>query len=186
MNQSQDQLYIERVKKGDSPAYAFLVNKYKDMAYTIALKIIGNTGEAQDIAQEGFIKAYQQIGTFKGQSKFSTWLYTIIYRTAINEWKRNRGKTVSIHEPLDEKYFADSTPSAMENLQTQQKQFHIKQAIGRLPPLEALLVTLYYLNENTVKEIGEITDLSGANIKIKLFRARKKLERELAFLLNDK
>lgn len=81
---TEDQIYIGRIKNGNPSAYAFLVDKYKHMVYTISIKILKNTEDAEDAAQESFIKAFQQISSFAGKSKFSTWLYTITYRTAVS------------------------------------------------------------------------------------------------------
>jgi RNA polymerase sigma factor (sigma-70 family) len=184
MENTEEQVYINRVKRGDPAPYAFIVDKYKHMAYTIALKITGNVEDAQDVAQESFIKAYQQIRQFEGKSKFSTWLYTIVYRTAISELKENKIKTISISNSINENYSQGHTMPQLEQLQLEDEQRYVKQAIQRLPKTEALLITLFYMNENTVREIQEITGLSSANIKIRLFRARRKLERELQFLMN--
>lgn len=183
MENTEEQDYIKRVKMGDLAPYSFIVDKYKYMAYTIALKIVANAEDAQDIAQESFIKAYQQIHQFEGKSKFSTWLYTIVYRTAISKLKENKIDTLSINDALHENYTQDYTLSQLEKMQVEDEQRHVKRAIQKLPKTEALVITLYYINENTVREICEITGLSFANIKIKLFRARKKLERELQFLI---
>jgi RNA polymerase sigma factor (sigma-70 family) len=181
----EDQIYIGRIKNGQAAAYAFLVDKYQHMVYTIAIKILINTEDAEDAAQESFIKAYQQINTFAGKSKFSTWLYTIAYRTAVSKLKENRVSTVSISDQLNENYTADSAATGMEQLQAKQQQEQVTRAIAKLPATEALLVTLYHINELPTKEIQEITGLSLSNIKIQLFRARKKLERELRFLLEN-
>lgn len=183
MTNTEDLIYIERVKKGDSFSYSFLVDKYKHMAYTIAMKIMKNEEDAQDAAQEGFIRAYQQIHTFHGKSKFSTWLYTIIYRVSISKWKENKLSTSSIDSETNENYNPDLSSPQLEQLHARQQQLYIKKAIDQLPPSEGLLVTLFYINDNSIKEIQEITGFSLANIKVKLFRARKKLERELQFLL---
>lgn len=183
MENTEEQVYINRIKNGDPAPYAFIVDKYKYMAYTIALKILGNVEDAQDVAQESFIKAYQQIRQFEGKSKFSTWLYTIVYRTAISKLKENKIETLSITDVINENYPQDYTMPQLEQLQLEDEQRHVKQVIQKLPKTEALLVTLFYINENTVREIREITGLSLANIKIKLFRARKKLERELQLLI---
>jgi RNA polymerase sigma factor (sigma-70 family) len=183
MENTEEQAYINRVKGGDTVPYAFLVDKYKHMAYTMAFKILGNVEDAQDAAQESFIKAFQQIRQFEGKSKFSTWLYTIVYRTAISKVKENRITTISINNTISENYSQDHTVPQLEQLQLRDEQRQVKQAIQKLPKTEALLVTLYYMNENTIKEIHEITGLSLANIKINLFRARKRLERELKFLI---
>lgn len=183
MADTEDHVYIERVKRGDSFSYSFLVNKYKHMAYTIALKIMRNEEDAQDAAQEGFIRAYQQIHTFQGKSKFSTWLYTIIYRVSISKWKENRLPTFSLDQETNDNYNTDRSSPQLEQLHVEQQKLYIKRAIERLPATEGLLVTLFYIDDNSVKEIQEITGFSLANIKVKLFRARKKLERELQFLL---
>lgn len=185
MDNTEEVAYIIRVKDGDLAPYTHIVDTYKHMAYTIALRILGNTEDAQDAAQESFIKAYQQIHQFEGKSKFSTWLYTIVYRTAISKLKENRIETISISNSINESYSQDHKTPQLEQLQVEDEQRYIKQAIQRLPKTEALLITLFYINENTVREIHVITGLSVTNIKIKLFRARKKLERELQFLIKQ-
>lgn len=180
---TEEQAYIERVRKGDSASYAFLVNKYKNMAFTVALKIVNNREDAEDILQESFLKAYQQIHAFEYKSKFSTWLYTIVYRTALAKLPGKKVELFTIDDETHENYVADETSNAIESLETMDEQKYVKEAIQRLPQGEALLITLYYLNENSLKEIEQITGLNMNNIKIKLFRARKKLEQELHFLL---
>lgn len=184
MESIEDQVYIRRIKQGDPAPYTYIVDKYKHMAYTIAVKVLGNTDDAQDVAQESFIKAYQQISQFEGKSKFSTWLYTIVYRTAISKWKENKIETQSIDDNIRENYPHDKTSQPHEQLRVKDEQTYVKQAIQRLPTTEALLVTLFYINESSLREIHDITGLSLPNIKIKLFRARKKLERDLKFLIH--
>lgn len=183
MDLKDEQNCIERIKNGDSGAYTFIVDAYKHMAFTIAMKILNDEEDAQDTAQEGFIKAFQQLNQFQGKSKFSTWLYTIVYRTAISKLKENKVQTQPINLRISENYSEDNR-SPQEEMQAKDEQYYVKNAIQKLPQTEALLVTLFYLNENSTKEIHEITGLSLANIKINLFRARKKLERELQFLMN--
>lgn len=180
---TEEQAYIERVKKGDSASYAFLVNKYQNMAFTVALKIVNNREDAEDIIQESFLKAYQQIHTFENKSKFSTWLYTIVYRAALNKLPRNKVAFFTIDDEAHESYAVDTSSTPSVSLEIKDEQQYVKDAIQRLPQSEALLITLYYLNESSLKEIEEITGLTINNIKIKLFRARKKLEQELHFLL---
>jgi RNA polymerase sigma factor (sigma-70 family) len=177
--------YIQKVRNGDHGAYAVLVDAYKVLAYSIALKILGNEEEAQDAAQEGFIKAYQQLHQFEGKAKFSTWLYTIVYRTALARKKEMRMKTEPLTEKLRANFAADHSTPQLTQLQSDDIQRCMRMAIDRLPESEGLLVMLYYINENSIREIQQITGLTGANIKIKLFRARKKLERELRFLLHN-
>jgi RNA polymerase sigma factor (sigma-70 family) len=154
-----------------------------DMAYTIAFRIMRNVEDAEDVAQESFLKAYQQIHQFEGKSKFSTWLYTIVYRTSITKLGKHRLETSSIDDPIHENYRYEHSETPLENLQAKEQQKFINDSIARLPPTESLLITLFYLNENSIKEIMVITGLSESNIKVKLFRAKKILEEQLRFLM---
>lgn len=185
MDLQEELEYIRRVRNGDHTAYAVLVDRYKTLAYSIALKVLGNEEDAEDVAQEGFIKAYQQLQQFEGKSKFSTWLYTIVYRTALAKAKEMKHKTFSITQQFKDTFTNDYSAPQLTLMQANDEQRSVNAAINRLPESEALLVMLYYVNENSIKEIQEITGLSAANIKIRLFRARKKLERELKFLIDD-
>jgi RNA polymerase sigma factor (sigma-70 family) len=183
MAQTDDLYYIEKTQSGDAASFAFLVNRYKDMVYSIAIKILRDADEANDIAQDSFIKAYRQIDKFEGKSKFSTWLYTITYRTAVTRLNDKRVETVSMDLEVDE--IANDLPDQFDQLQAKQVKHYVKKAIESLPPIDATLVTLYYINDLPIKEIEEITGMSNPNIKIKLFRARKVLEHKLKFLLDN-
>jgi RNA polymerase sigma factor (sigma-70 family) len=182
MEPADDRHYIDKVKNGDRDSYAFLVNKYKEMVYSIGLKILRDGDDAQDLAQDCFIKAYQQIHSFQGNSKFSTWLYTITYRAAVTRLKENRVNTITLDEGQHQ--VPDNLPGQFDQLQAKQIRQQVQKAIQKLPEIDALLVTLYYINDLPIKEIEEITGLSKANVKIKLYRARKVLEKELKFLLD--
>ena len=183
MRYPEDQVYIDKIKEGDSASYGFLVNRYKDMAFTIALRIMRNAEDAEEVAQDGFVKAYQQIHRFEGKSKFSTWLFTIIYRTAITKLKRRGALLFSVDENFTDHFTYDETAPQLEAMHAQEQTKLIKNAIAKLPEIDGLLITLFYMNENTIREIEEITGLTAANVKVKLFRARKILEAELRFLL---
>ena len=96
MEYREDSFYINKVIKGDVSAYACLVEKYKSLAYTLALRIVRNPQDAEEIAQDAFVKAYNSLSKFKGDSKFSTWLYKIIYNTSVSKLRKKEIKTVSI------------------------------------------------------------------------------------------
>ena len=183
MNQKDDQVYIEKVKKGDLASYTYLVDKYKNMAFTIALRVLSDSFEAEDVAQESFIKAYLQINSFEGKSKFSTWLYTIVYRNAVSKLQQNKFKFASISDEMTEDYAYEYAPPVIDQLQHSEREKFVREAIQKLPKMESVVITLFYLNECSVEEIVEITGLTASNVKVKLFRARKILEKELHFLL---
>lgn len=173
---------IEKVVAGDLSAFTYVVEKYKGMVYAVTLKVLGDTADAEDVAQESFIKAYQCIADFKKTAKFSTWLYTITYRSALYHKRKNKIDTRHI-ALSDKESFRSLDNSQVEELKVEEQQKFIKTAIDSLPSVEGLLVTLFYIDENTIEEISSITDLTATNIKVKLFRARKKLKKKLHVLL---
>src|SRR4051812_42579032 len=182
MNFNEDHSFIEKVLKGDSSAFRFLVEKNKKIVYSIALRILGNREDAMDASQESFIKAYNQLHSFEGKSKFSTWLYTITYRVCVSRLNAGSRQNNSIDLDTTANY-SDESDNPHEELIEKENQVLIKEAIARLSKTDALIVMLYYYNENSIREIEEITGLSPSNIKIKLFRARKTLGHELKFLI---
>ncbi|MCD8540702.1 MAG: sigma-70 family RNA polymerase sigma factor [Leadbetterella sp.] len=175
----EDLMYVERVKRGDTASFRFLVDKYQDLAYTIAYRILKNSGDAEDAAQEGFVKAYQQMHRFEGKSKFSTWLYTIIYRSAID--KTHQRRFFKMKESDFEQQAHTDTPVA--RVLAEEQSALVKKAVDALPPTESLLITLFYMNDCSVREIADISGLTEINVKVKLFRARKTLQERLRFLL---
>ena len=185
MDTTTDQVYIDRVLAGDTNAFAYLIDKYKNMAYTISIKIVKNHEDAEEIAQDSFLKAYKKLDTFKGESKFSTWLYTIVYRNAISKVRKKNIETTDIDAFVLENYSTDLEFPQMEAIKNREQKKYVAKAISNLKEMDALLITLFYLNENSVEEIEQITNLTKTNIKVKLFRARKKLFNELSLLLKD-
>lgn len=180
--QNTDFIHIQKILDGDTAAYSHLVSQYKDMVYSLTFSILKQETEAEDAAQESFIKAYQKLGTFKKDAKFSTWLYTITYRTAVYNLRRR--KPIS-ELPSEEVIGNDTALNQVAQLSQNEQQNYIRKAIKSLPETEGALITLYYLEENSVEEISEITGLSKSNVKVKLFRARKKLKENLAPIIDE-
>ncbi len=182
MTPEEDLRYIDQVLNGNVQAYRHLVDAYRDIAFTIALKLMRHYADAEEVVQLGFLKAYEQLYTFKGQAKFSTWLYTIMYRTAL-EQLRKRSITSGRLEVLNDQ--VEIAAGSENPMYAKDRQFFVRQAFDQLPKMEGLIITLFYLNENSIEEIREITGLSTANIKVKLFRARKTLKKILENTLPD-
>jgi len=183
MDRKPDQIYIDRVLQGDTNAFAYLVNKYKNLTYTVAMKIVRNHEDAEEVAQDSFIKAYSQLHTFKGESKFSTWLYTIVYRNSITKIRKKKITTTNIDSYVIDNHKSDYDFPQIEAIKNGEQKKYIAEAIDNLPETDAFLITLYYLDESSVEEIEQITGLTKTNVKVKLFRARKKLYNELSLLL---
>jgi RNA polymerase sigma-70 factor, ECF subfamily len=174
-----DKHYIKEVLKGNKNAFGHLVEKYKDLAFTMAYRIVKKNDLAEDIAQQAFIKAYTKLGSFRMEAKFSSWLYRIVYNSAITEL-RKIGK-----ETYQEEMQNFEIPENDNDIYIESKSKLVHKAIDNLPYEESTIITLYYFDDISVKEIGSIMKMTESNIKIKLYRARKKLEEYLQNKLEE-
>ncbi|MPQ47503.1 sigma-70 family RNA polymerase sigma factor [Marinifilum sp. N1E240] len=179
-----DSYYITKIKAGDPGAYAVLVDKYKKMGFNVALQLMGNREDAEEVAQDSFLKAYQALDTYKGESKFSTWIYRIIYNTAISRLRKKKLDTSSIDDDFSASVNVKSTQSAVQELQSDERKQYINKALQSMSGEDRTLLTLFYLEENSVEEVCSITGLSTSNVKVKLHRARKKLYSQLELILH--
>lgn len=166
-----DNSLISLVKRGRQDAYRALVDRYQHMVYNLAYKILLDEDEAKDAAQEAFIKAYKALASFKGQSKFSTWLYRIAWTTTISK-TRGKKRSTSLDE-AQEYVSPEAQPDAL--MQESDQSYYLHQALGALSAPDRLLLTLYYLQELPMEEVAEIAGLDKNNAKVKVHRARKKL-----------
>jgi len=171
----QDNNYITKVLEGDRNAFAYLVDKYKTMVYSLALRLVKDREEAEEISQDAFIKAYQSLATFKGKAKFSSWLYRIVYNTAISKLRQQPARKVSLDESnIPDTLYTESKEN-YDTLSAGERKKYLDIALDSLGADEKMLVILYYYEERELDEIAEITQLSKTNTKVKLFRARKKM-----------
>ena len=180
-----DTYYINQVLRGNANAFSHLVDKHKRMAYTLALKLVRIPEDAEEIAQDAFIKVYQSLTEFRGDSKFTTWLYQIVYRTSISRLRKKQMETISIDDDQNRNFDVHETDHFLNHLTMEEQNTLVRTAIDRLPDEERALITLYYLNECPVKEITSITGDTESNVKVKLFRARKKLWELLKYRFKD-
>ncbi|MET2984225.1 RNA polymerase sigma factor [Aureibaculum conchae] len=175
MTEISDQNYITEILDGDTQKYSVLVNCYKDLVYTLALRMVKNKEEAEEISQDTFIKAFKSLNKFKGESKFSTWLYSIAYNTCLDRLKKTKRQqqTVAINE------FTENQIKTLENvldtMEQEERKIAIKNCMQLLPSEDSFLLTLYYFEDLSLDEIAKIVNLKPNNIKVKLFRSRKKL-----------
>ncbi|MCF8232157.1 MAG: sigma-70 family RNA polymerase sigma factor [Bacteroidales bacterium] len=186
MKKPDDHTCIEKVRKGEDSAFAVLVDRYKDMVYTIVHKIVRSHEETEEIAQDVFLKAYHSLNSFKGKSKFSTWLYRIAYNAAITQTRKKKIEMGALDEQLMENYTQDAINEDIYTLDTQQQKQFIDHALSKLPETEYLIISFYHKEECAISEIAEITGLSESNVKVKLHRIRKKLYNELDVLMKEK
>lgn len=164
--------WIKRIVAGDTQSFSCLVAKYEKMAYTIAFRILENREEAEEVTQDAFLKMYRALPDFHFDSKFSTWFYRIVYRTALTAL-RGRRLFADCETEASAALSTDEVDSATALLERADRKELIAAVMKRLPPDEALLLTLYYLEECSVEEVCQITGLTVSNVKVKLFRGRK-------------
>lgn len=172
---TNDQNYITKVLNGDTNAYAVLVDRYKDMIYTLAYRMVKNKEEAEEIAQDTFIKAYKSLDKFKGDSKFSTWIYKVAYRTSLDRIKKLKRKYDEV--AIDDVNYNQikEIDNALDKITTEERNLAIKNCIDKLPANDSFILTLYYYEEMSLEEIAKATGMKSNNVKVKLHRSRKKL-----------
>lgn len=175
-----DSEIISRVLHGEQSLYAELVKRYQNFVFTIALRYATHREDAEEIAQDVFVKAYRSLADFRGASKFSTWLYTITSTTCITFLRK---KKLDVHSLDNEKVFevADSQNSSFRANQVEQKSKTqmVNEAIRLLNPDDARIITLFYKGEQSLEEIGQIIGAEPNTVKVKLHRARQRLKEKM-------
>lgn len=172
MVRTEDDSIIERILQGDSDSFSFLVKKYQDIVFSITLKLLKNREDAEELAQETFIRAFQSIGSFQGKSKFSTWLFRITYNNCISHLRKKKFHFSGIDNLSESDMESDED---ITDLPGEIRIRYLATALKQLPAEDYLLVLLYYYEDQSVEEICVVTGFSESNVKVKLFRARKKL-----------
>lgn len=175
MTNKKDQLIITKVLQGDVNSFSILVDNYKDMVFSLAFKMTKSREEAEEISQDTFIKAYKKLVDFKGDSKFSTWLYRIAYHTSLDAIKKNKNSrnTFEINEVTGHQI--QSIETTLQGIERKERAELMKNCLLKLPEEERTIIWMFYYEELSLKEITEVTDFSESNLKVKLHRARKKL-----------
>ncbi|HSU27466.1 MAG TPA: sigma-70 family RNA polymerase sigma factor [Chitinophagaceae bacterium] len=175
-----DNEIISLVLHGNQQAYAGLVDRYQNYVFTLALRITKNREDAEEVAQDSFIKAYRALADFRGGSKFSTWLYTIVNNTGITFLRK---KKLDIQSLDNESVFAmannrDSGVNA-DIVEQKSRQSMVNKAIALLAPDDAEVITLFYQAEQSLEEIAGILGIETNTAKVRLHRARTRLKEKM-------
>jgi RNA polymerase sigma-70 factor (ECF subfamily) len=179
MGNFSDLYYIERIIGGSTAEYAILIDRYKNMVFNIAKKIAGNHEDAEEIAQDVFVKAFQGLAGFRATSKFSTWLYKIAYNHSISFIRKKNIETQSFDDVGTYIFETHGENDPMLGQLDDIPVEYAKLALDKVDKTDQIILTLYYKEEFPVKEIAQIIGLSVSNIKVRLFRGRKRLMSEL-------
>ncbi len=181
-----DLALITAVLAGQTAQYAVLVKRHQRFVFTLAMRFAKNREDAEEIAQDCFVKAYKALGTFKQTAKFTTWLYTITYTTAMTFLRKKRLDTSSIDDDEHVMQIANSgTDFDANEVERKSTYAYLNQAIDMLLPDDAAIITLFYKGEQSLEEIGVALNMEANTIKVKLHRARARLKDKLTYLLKD-
>ena len=175
MIKADDQQYIRLVREGDTNAFAVLVDRYKDMVFTLSLKMLKDREEAEEVSQDTFLKIYKSLNKFNGESKFSTWIYKVAFNTCLDRLKKNkRSQPVTTLDDFNEQE-AISLINVLDLIEERERKKMIQDCLQWLPGEDSFLLTLYYFEEQSLEEIATIIGINPNNVKIRLYRSRKKL-----------
>lgn len=175
---------INQTLAGNQSAYADLVRRHQRFVFTLALRFAKNREDAEEIAQDCFVKAFRSLASFQQQSKFSTWLYSIVYTTAMSHLRKKKLATDSIDDESTYLQVAGQPGEADINMaERKSRSYYLNQAISQLLPDDATIITLFYNGEQSLDEIAETLGMEANTIKVKLFRARQRLKEKLERLL---
>jgi len=175
MEQNLNQPNVQLIVSGDSQEFSKLVDDYKNLVFTVALRMLKNTEEAEEIAQDTFIKVFKSIKSFKGDSKFSTWIYRIAYNNCLDRLKKIR-KTQAISS-FDEISGIEITElnTVLDVIEKEEKSKLLKKCMELLSTTDCALLTFFYFEEKKLNELSKILNLPENTIKVRLFRARTRL-----------
>jgi RNA polymerase sigma factor (sigma-70 family) len=176
MNYKGDKYYIDMILMGEKDVYGVLVDRYRDKVFSLAHKICCNYEDAEEAAQDSFVKAFRSLGSFKFGSSFPTWLYRITYNTSITYVRKKKRSVVSFEDIHEDAAMHERHHSEDDNTFGEERWQQLNLAIQKLSEADRALISMYYYQELRIDEISEITGIGKSNLKIRLFRARKKIE----------
>jgi RNA polymerase sigma-70 factor (ECF subfamily) len=172
---------IARCLQGDAQAYGWVMREHKRLVHTVSLRVLRRREDAEESTQDAFVKAFQNLSTFQGGSKLSTWLYSIAYRTAISKLRgRKKGDVATDDLPEGSIGFLET-----DRNEAADRRRALEKALAELPEEDATVITLFYLHEQSIEEVVTITGLTASNVKVKLHRSRKRMHATLELLLKD-
>lgn len=182
-NKQENEIWNKAIN-GDINSIAELVNTYKDFSFTIAKSVVANNEDAEEVVQDAFMKAFAALGKFKQASRFSTWLYRIVYNTALTKLKNRKTPTVSIDQQPETEQDEATENHGWNLVKDAERKRYVTLALNRLSKEDRLVLILHYIEEKNIAEICEILGAGKSAIKMRLLRGRKQLEAELGLLLN--
>ena len=174
-----DRHIIEEIRSGQTRRYAVLIDRHKDRAMTLALRLTGNRQESEELVQDAFLRAYRSLDQFRGDAKFGTWFYRILYNLCLTRVTRRKGKPeqldVSDERMLDNILVDEEEATIQERMEEDEMQHMIASEIAGMPEKFRTVLTLFYVQEMSYEEITAVLNQPLGTVKTNLFRARNLL-----------
>lgn len=172
--------WIELAREGDKAAFGRLVEAYQNPVYNLAYRMLGNAAEAEEAAQEAFVRAYKYLDSYDPQRPFSTWLFSIASHYCIDRLRRRRIDWLPLREELAEPIGLASVSPNPETVVTQRdREAWVQDLLTTLSPTDRAAVTLHYWYDCPYKEIAQVLDLTESAVKSRLYRARRALAEKM-------
>ena len=168
-----DSVYIKRILEGSTDDFRYFIQKYKDLAFSVAVSVVKNEYDAEEVVQEAFIKAFKNLKSFRGKSEFKTWFYRIVINEAFKRVQKTKNEIILPNgDNLPE---IEDFTDTFRGMNAEEQRVLVSESLLKIPPKESLSLQLFYLEENSIVEITNITGWSEANVKVILHRGRKHL-----------
>ncbi len=171
---SDDDL-IRQALAGRQSAHALLVKRYETYVFTLAMRFMKNREDAHEVAQDSFLRAFRYLADFRGECKFSSWLYRIVYTTSLNRLRKQQNNKVVSLDDSEAQWRDEAVPDASWAIEQNDRNTTLREAIQKLSPDDSAIITLFYMYEQSLEEICQVMDLTLTNAKTKLCRARQRL-----------
>ena len=175
MENQDENIYIKRILEGETNLFSYFAERYSRSIHSLIARIIPSKEDAEELTQDTFLKAFRKLDTFKGECSFSTWLFRIAYNTAISAIRKKRIILPIIDDAMLEGVSDELVDSVFEDDEDEIRLQKLEAAITKLTVEEKMLITLFYTDNKPVAEIAYLLELTTDNVKVKLYRVRKKL-----------
>lgn len=170
-----DTYYIERILAGDASCFACLFDRYSKQVYAWIFRVVQNKEDAEELTEDVFIKVFQKLDSFRGESSFGTWLYRIAYTLSISAVRKKKVEYLAIEETQLSNVSEEEVMASLGQYGLSEQLDLLDWALEQLSPDDRALILLFYKEDKSLEELALITGMSLANVKVKLHRIRKKL-----------
>ena len=175
MEQKDEIYYIVRILDGETECFSVLIDRYSRPLYSLIVQIVGCPEDAEELLQDVFLKAFRNLSSYKGECRFSTWIYRIAYNTAISATRKKKQEFFYIEENMINNVPDEKANEVIAMTDDEEQISRLGKAVDQLNGEEKALITLFYYEEKSMEDISEILKMTVSNVKVKLFRTRKKI-----------